>query len=141
MSENLNDPVESLDEATCWELLRTASLGRIAVSFQGEPEIYPINFIAVDGRLLIRTTQGTKLLKLTINEKVALETDSVGQHTAWSVIVKGTARVVESQDEIFEAEQLPLHPLIPTIKYVWVEVTPTEVSGRRFELGPEPERY
>jgi nitroimidazol reductase NimA-like FMN-containing flavoprotein (pyridoxamine 5'-phosphate oxidase superfamily) len=141
MSENLNDPVETLTLETCWELLRGSSLGRIAVSFQGEPEITPINFIAVNDRILLRTAQGTKLLKLTINDKVALETDSVGTHAAWSVVVKGTARVIESQDEIFEADKLPLHPLIPTLKYVWVEITPTEVSGRRFKLAPEPERY
>ncbi|TQO19295.1 nitroimidazol reductase NimA-like FMN-containing flavoprotein (pyridoxamine 5'-phosphate oxidase superfamily) [Rhodoglobus vestalii] len=141
MSEDLNDPVEELELETCWELLRTASFGRIAVSFRGEPEITPVNFIAFDNRLLMRTAQGTKLLKLTINDKVALETDSVGAHTAWSVVVKGTARAIESQDEIYEADKLPLHPLIPTLKYVWVEITPTEVSGRRFTLGPEPERY
>ncbi|GAA1224238.1 pyridoxamine 5'-phosphate oxidase family protein [Rhodoglobus aureus] len=141
MSENLNDPVEELDQETCWELLRTASLGRIAVSFQGEPEIYPVNFIAVDKRLLLRTAQGTKLLKLTINDKVALETDSVGAHSAWSVVVKGTARAIESQNEIDAANALPLHPLIPTLKYVWVEIKPTEITGRRFQLAPEPERY
>ena len=141
MSEYLNDPVEELELETCWELLRTASLGRIAVSFRGDPEITPVNFIAVDNRLLLRTAQGTKLLKLTINDKVALETDSVGSDTAWSIIVKGTARMIESQDEIFEADKLPLRPLIPTLKYVWVEITPTEVSGRRFHLGTEPERY
>ncbi|MGV8851508.1 MAG: pyridoxamine 5'-phosphate oxidase family protein [Rhodoglobus sp.] len=141
MSENLNDPVEELTAETCWELLRTASLGRIAVSFQGEPEIYPVNFVAVNKRLLLRTAQGTKLLKLTINDRVALETDSVGTHVAWSVVVKGTARAIESQTEIDAANELPLHPLIPTLKYVWVEITPTEVSGRRFQLAPEPERY
>ncbi|MBH0010186.1 pyridoxamine 5'-phosphate oxidase family protein [Salinibacterium sp. UTAS2018] len=141
MSENLNDPVEQLTPETCWELLRTATLGRIAVSFQGEPEITPVNFIAVDNRLMLRTAQGTKLLKLTINDRVAFETDYVGPHTAWSVVAKGTARIVESQDEIYDADQLPLTPLIPTLKYVWVEITPTEVSGRRFTLGPEPERY
>ncbi|MGV8912755.1 MAG: pyridoxamine 5'-phosphate oxidase family protein [Rhodoglobus sp.] len=141
MSENLNDPVEELTAETCWELLRTASLGRIAVSFQGEPEIYPVNFVAVNKRLLLRTAQGTKLLKLTINDRVALETDSVGTHVAWSVVVKGTARAIESQTEIDAANELPLRPLIPTLKYVWVEITPTEVTGRRFQLAPEPERY
>jgi nitroimidazol reductase NimA-like FMN-containing flavoprotein (pyridoxamine 5'-phosphate oxidase superfamily) len=141
MSENLNDPVEALDQETCWELLRSASLGRIAVSFQGEPEIYPVNFVAVDKRLLLRTAQGTKLVKLTINDKVALETDSVGAHSAWSVVVKGTARAIESQNEIDAANALPLHPLIPTLKYVWVEIKPTEITGRRFQLAPEPERY
>ncbi|MEL0627362.1 pyridoxamine 5'-phosphate oxidase family protein [Salinibacterium amurskyense] len=141
MSENLNDPVEELTPETCWELLRTATLGRIAVSFQGEPEITPVNFIAVKNRLLLRTAQGTKLLKLTINDRVAFETDYVGPHTAWSVVAKGTARIIESQDEIYEADQLPLTPLIPTLKYVWVEIKPTEVTGRRFTLGPEPERF
>lgn len=141
MSENLNDPVEELTPETCWELLRTATLGRIAVSFQGEPEITPVNFIAVNDRLMLRTAQGTKLLKLTINDRVAFETDYVGPHSAWSVVAKGTARIIESQDEIYEADQLPLTPLIPTLKYVWVEIMPTEVTGRRFTLGPEPERY
>lgn len=141
MSENLNNPVEELEQETCWELLRTASFGRIAVSFQGEPEIYPVNFIAVDKRLLLRTAQGTKLLELTINDKVALETDSVGTHVAWSVVVRGTARAIESQNEIDAANELPLHPLIPTLKYVWVEITPAEITGRRFQLTPEPERY
>jgi hypothetical protein len=43
--------------------------------------------------------------------------------------------------EIEEANELPLRPLVPTLKYIYVEVTPTEVTGRRFHLGPEPERY
>jgi nitroimidazol reductase NimA-like FMN-containing flavoprotein (pyridoxamine 5'-phosphate oxidase superfamily) len=141
MSENLNGPVDVLALETCWELLRSANFGRIAVSFQGEPEISPVNFIAVDKKLLLRTAQGTKLLKLAINDKVALETDVVGAHVAWSVVVKGTARIIESQHEIDAANELPLRPLIPTLKYVWVEITPTEVSGRRFRLEPEPKRY
>lgn len=141
MSQYENDPVEVLGLEACWELLRSSSLGRIAVSFRGEPEIFPINFIAVDERLLLRTSQGTKLVELTINDKVALETDSVGGGIAWSVVVKGTARILELQSEIQAADELPLHPLIPTLKYVWVEITPTQITGRRFRLQPEPERY
>ncbi len=141
MSQYENDPVEVLTEEDCWELLRSSSLGRIAVAFRGVPEIYPINFIAVDERLLLRTAPGTKLLELTINDKVAFETDSVGGDTAWSVVVNGTARVLELQSEIQAANELPLHPLIPTLKYVWVEIHPVRISGRRFRLEPEPERY
>ncbi|MCO4264222.1 pyridoxamine 5'-phosphate oxidase family protein, partial [Pseudarthrobacter sp. MDT3-26] len=32
-------------------------------------------------------------------------------------------------------------PWIPTRKYTYVEITPTRISGRHFELGDEPERY
>jgi uncharacterized protein len=91
--------------------------------------------------LLIRTNPGTKLAELTINDKVAFEADRVGSDEAWSVVVKGTARVIESQTEIDEADRLPLKPWTPTRKYTYVEITPTEIHGRHFELGPEPERY
>ncbi|HYI32358.1 MAG TPA: pyridoxamine 5'-phosphate oxidase family protein [Glaciibacter sp.] len=135
------DPVENLGDEDCWQLLRSSSLGRLAVSVGGEPDIYPVNFVASDERLLFRTAEGTKLLELTVNHRVAFETDGVGRDEAWSVVVKGTARALEKRSEIDAADQLPLRPLIPTLKYVYVEITPTRVTGRRFPLGPEPERY
>jgi len=134
-------PISSLNEQDCWELLLTSSLGRIAVSVAGEPEIFPVNFVAADDRLLFRTSEGTKLVGLTINSRVAFEADGVGRDDAWSVVVKGTARVLEKQSEVDAADKLSLRPLIPTLKYVYVEITPSETTGRRFLLGPEPERY
>jgi nitroimidazol reductase NimA-like FMN-containing flavoprotein (pyridoxamine 5'-phosphate oxidase superfamily) len=135
-----NSDVEVLSEEECWDLLLSSSLGRLAVSVGGEPDIYPVNFVATDKRLVFRTAQGTKLLELTVNSLVAFEIDGVGTDHAWSVVVKGTARILERQSEIDEADQLPLRPLIPTLKYIYVEVTPQHVSGRRFPIGPEPDR-
>lgn len=132
---------ERLGEDECWDALLSSSLGRLAVSVGGKPDIFPVNFVAADRRLLFRSAQGTKLLELTVNGEVAFETDGVGRDEAWSVVVKGTARILEKQSEIQAAEQLPLHPLIPTLKYVYVEITPQSVTGRRFPLAPEPERY
>lgn len=135
------NPVEILGEDDCWQLLQSASLGRLALSVGGTPDIYPVNFVSSDNRLLFRTTEGTKLLELTVNHNVAFESDGVGREQAWSVVVKGTARILDTRAEIDAAEQLPLHPLAPTLKYTWVEIVPRSVSGRRFELGPEPERF
>jgi len=134
-------PIELLDEDACWELLLSSSLGRLAMSVGGEPDIYPVNFVAADRRLYFRTAEGSKLLELTVNNRIAFETDGVGREQAWSVVVKGTARILEKRAEIDAAEELPLHPLIPTLKYIFVEITPREFSGRRFPLGPEPERF
>ena len=134
-------PVRHLSEDECWELLISSSFGRLAMSIAGEPDIYPVNFIASDRRLLFRTAEGTKLLELTVNDKVAFETDGIGRDEAWSVVVRGQARVLDTQADIEAADQLPLRPLIPTLKYIYVEITPIVVTGRRFELGPEPERY
>ncbi len=71
------------------------------------------------------------------------EADNVDEAggTAWSVIVKGNARALKSNEEIREADQLPLKPWLPTLKYNYVEVTPSDISGRKFQLGDEPERY
>jgi len=55
--------------------------------------------------------------------------------------VKGTASILDKQADIDAADQLPLRPLIPTLKYIYVEITPTDMQGRRFQLGPEPDRY
>ena len=134
-------PVHVLDEEECWDLLISSSFGRLALSIAGEPDIYPVNFVAADRRLVFRTAEGTKLLELTVNNKVAFETDGIGRDEAWSVVARGRARVLEHQADIDAADQLPLRPLIPTLKYIYVEIVPETVSGRRFTLGPEPERY
>jgi nitroimidazol reductase NimA-like FMN-containing flavoprotein (pyridoxamine 5'-phosphate oxidase superfamily) len=141
MDNNDLDPVRTLSEDECWELLLSSSFGRLAASVADDIEIFPLNFVAADKRLLFRTAEGTKLLALTVNNKVALETDDIGRADAWSVVVKGIARILDTQAEIDAANALPLRPLVPTLKYIWVEITPTELSGRRFALAPEPERY
>ena len=140
---NIDDtnPVEILSEDDCWELLLSANLGRLAVSVGGIPDIYPVNFVASDKRLLFRTTEGTKLLELTVNNNVAFESDGVGREQAWSVVAKGMARIRDTRAEIDAAEELPLRPLVPTLKYTWVEITPRSLSGRRFTIGPEPDRF
>ncbi|MFT2817782.1 pyridoxamine 5'-phosphate oxidase family protein [Leifsonia sp. A12D58] len=134
-------PVEVLSEDACWEALLSTSLGRLGVSVGGEPDIFPINFVTADRKVYFRSAEGTKLLALVVNQKVALEADGVGNDQAWSVVIKGTARIIEKQPEIDSINELPLTPLIPTLKYIFVEIDPTEITGRRFNLGPEPERY
>ncbi|WP_104169225.1 MULTISPECIES: pyridoxamine 5'-phosphate oxidase family protein [unclassified Cryobacterium] len=134
-------PVQNLSEDDCWDLLISSSFGRLAMSISGEPDIYPVNFVSADRQLVFRTAEGTKLLELTVNNRVAFEIDGIGRSEAWSVVVRGEARVLDKQAEIEAADQLPLRPLIPTLKYIYVEITPTRITGRRFQLGPEPDRY
>lgn len=131
-------PVQILSEDECWNALLSASLGRLAVAVGGIPDIFPVNFVAADRRLLFRTASGTKLIELTVNSRVAFETDGVGRDDAWSVVVHGTARALDTQREIDDASALPLHPLIPMVKPVFVEIVPESITGRRFTLGPEP---
>lgn len=133
--------VVELSEDENWHLLRQNSLARLALSAAGEIDVFPVNYYADDGTLLLRTAPGTKLLELTVNSRVAVEIDGFTDEDAWSVVVKGTARQLERQAEIDEADETPLTPWIPTLKNIYVRITPTTITGRRFERAPEPERY
>jgi hypothetical protein len=55
------------------------------------------------------------------------------------VILRGTARMLNSADEIHEAEQAGLIPWVATEKLRFVRVTPSEISARHFRFGPEPQ--
>ncbi len=113
---NPNDPVTTLDDLGMWSLLASTALGRLGVSAGGE------------------------LVELTARTNVVFEIDGYTEHDAWSLVVKGTAARLDRQLDIDRADTLALSPWIPMFKYVYVRVTPTSLSGRRFRRGPEPDR-
>lgn len=123
----------------CWDFLRVEEFGRLAFHLSDEVHIVPVNY-AVDHdpesdrrSLLFRTAEGSKLLGIVMNADVAFEIDHYDDTHARSVIIRGRARKLE-EDEEHRAENLPLRPWVDTHKYNVVEIEPTEVSGRRFEL-------
>lgn len=137
-----------LNDEESFDRLATTSLGRVVVSRSDDMDLFPLNYVAADGKIYFRTAEGTKLFTVAqINSRVLFEADNVDTDAdgnpaqAWSVVVKGNARVLTSPDEVNAADRLPLKPWLPTLKYNYVEVTPSEISGREFELGEEPERY
>lgn len=136
-----DDPILVLDEEQCWKLLENTQHGRLVLNAAGETDIFPINYRAHDGVLLLRTAPGTKLAELTINKNVVFETDGITSDEAWSVVVKGVARVLEQSSEIAAAEALNLKTWIPTMKDFYVEISPSGISGRHFNLGEQPERF
>ena len=136
-----NDPILVLDEEQSWKLLENTQHGRIVLTAAGETDMFPINYCAHDGVLLLRTAPGTKLAELTINENVLFEADGITSEEAWSVVVKGTARVLTLSQEIAAAEALNLKTWVPTFKDFYVEITPSRISGRHFNFGEQPERF
>lgn len=125
-------PVEELTDDSCWELLRLESFGRLAVSSNNRPQIFPLDYFAGDGDILFRTSAGTKLRSLIDNEVVAFEIDRRSSAESWSVVLNGTARVLADEDEIAWADRAPLPNWIPVAPYVFVTIAATSVHGRRF---------
>lgn len=136
-----DEPVLELTDEQSWKLLGKTQHGRLVLTAAGETDIFPINYLAHDNRLLMRSAPGTKLAEVTINENVVFETDGIGSEEAWSVVVKGTARVLQSGEEIAAAEKLGLKTWVPTLKDFYIEIKPTVITGRHFILGQQPERF
>ena len=135
-----NQPILLLDEDQTWRLLDNAKHGRLALTAGGTLDIFPVNFSTADRRVFLRTGPGTKLAELAVNPKVALETDGILSDEAWSVVLHGEARILETESEIAAARASGVAPWIPTLKDMWVEIVPTSTTGRHFVLGSQPEQ-
>lgn len=141
MFDHPNDePVLVLSEDQCWQLLQGARHGRLVAVVGTRPDIFPVNMAAQDKTLVFRTAPGTKLAEVAINEEVLFEADGILSDQAWSVVVRGTAHMLQTEAEVARAEELDLKPWVPTLKDFYVRIEPTEISGRHFRFGPHPER-
>ena len=134
------EPVTILSATQSWDLLASTGLGRLVTSVGGQPEIFPVNFVVQRRTVLFRTAEGTKLVSTAINNRVLFEADDHDAGEGWSVIVKGTARMLRTDVEIEEAERSHLVPWTATLKLHWVRVLPESITGRRLRFGPEPLR-
>lgn len=125
-----------LEERECWRMLGEADVGRLAVSIAEHPDIFPINHVVDGATIVFRTLEGTKLAGAVLGRAVAFEVDGYDAWSgdAWSVVVKGRATDIRDLDGIDKAERLPLFPWWTLPDPVWVRITPTAVTGRRFHV-------
>ncbi len=134
------DPISIMSETDCWNAMSQVSLGRIVTSVSGQPEIFPVNFAVQNRTILFRTADGTKLISTAINKNVLFEVDDHTVAEGWSVIVKGAARSVRTDEDIAEAQRAQLLPWTTTDKPHFVRIKPLSVTGRRFVFGAAPHR-
>jgi uncharacterized protein len=124
--------LEILDEATCWELVRSEPVGRVIGSVAGRLEVWPVNFAVSDGSVFVRTADDSRLSKVAGSE-IVFEVDSMSKQfrAGWSVMARG--RLVELVDpfEVGQAELLQLQAWSVAGKPVWLRLTPDVIDGRR----------
>lgn len=129
--------VEDLSESDCWALLRTTSVGRLAVWVEDHPDLFPINYAVDHGTVVFRSDPGTKVSAALAESLVAFETDGydVATAQAWSVVVKGRAEAINSPQDLLDTIDLPLFPWQAGAKGRFVRIVPTTTSGRRFQIA------
>ena len=121
----------------CLALLRTADIGRLAVSRPAHPDVFPVNFVVDHGAVVFRTAVGTKLDALIHDDHVTFEADGydAASGDAWSVVIKGRAAEVGGVHDKVDAADLPLFPWHTAPKPRVVRILPVEMTGRRFHAA------
>ena len=97
MNAEIVPAVTVLTPPECWQELRRAEVGRLAVSIAGHPDIFPINFVVDHASVVFRSAEGTKLAAAVLGRGVAFEVDGYepGLGEAWSVVGEGQGREIE----------------------------------------------
>ncbi|GAA2073882.1 pyridoxamine 5'-phosphate oxidase family protein [Microbacterium hatanonis] len=125
--------VESLSVDDCWHLLERADFGRIAIDgVDGVPDLFPLNYLAADGHIFMRSAPGAKLRGIANNPDVAFEVDGDHDGLRWSVVVRGIAERMSVDFDIEESGVLSLVSANPTDKQNFLRLTPRTVNGRTF---------
>jgi nitroimidazol reductase NimA-like FMN-containing flavoprotein (pyridoxamine 5'-phosphate oxidase superfamily) len=127
--------LEQLSRPACLALLAECEVGRIGVLVDGAPEIYPVNFVLDRERILFRTAGGGKLRGIDRNPAVCFEVDGIDRdrQTGWSVLVKGSAKVVSDAPTARQLAESRLRYWAPGQKASWICVEPREITGRRIK--------
>ncbi len=130
-------PIRPLDPAECWEQLATFPVGRLIVVFDGQPDVFPVNFV-IDGEgLVVRTDVGMKFFAAEQRSPAAFEVDRWDASTGVTVIAHGTLRVLDDPAEHAHAESLDLRPWLDTDKAHFIRLDVTELTGRHFTLNED----
>jgi Pyridoxamine 5'-phosphate oxidase len=118
-----------IPEPECWELLASASVGRIALSIRALPAIFPVQYHLNERNLMVCLGHH-ELPERALNAVVAFAADAIdpASRSGWSVQVQGQASV-------------PRQPMAgdfcgqPTAGQV-VQIQPGTISGQRVHLCP-----
>ena len=121
----------------CKRLLAVAAkeggIGRLGIATDRAPIVIPVNFTLHDGRVLTRVGPGY-FSQAAAGHLVAFECDEVDSEngTAWSVLLRGLATVIESPTEVELA--VAARPLVPEPANMVMVIRPDILTGRRFEI-------
>lgn len=122
-----------LPAAECLRRLKTAPLGRLAFVEQGEQVILPVNHSMDGDSVVFRTAPGSKLNAADNELPVAFEIDGYdeGRRSGWSVVVRGTATIVDDQEDVRRLNSLGVEPWADlTERKNWVRIRTSSLTGR-----------
>ena len=129
--------IRELTRAECFELLAVEQLGRVAVTDDRGPVVFPVNFVLDRHTVVFRTGPGTKLHAASQGRRVCFEADGTdaATRTGWSVLVRGEITEVTDPAELARLRELPLRVWAPGGRDHYVRILPAVLTGRRITAG------
>ncbi|GII56660.1 hypothetical protein Pth03_50490 [Planotetraspora thailandica] len=131
--------LEKLDDEECMRLITPGGVGRVAFGCCTGVMILPVNYMIVEGNLLIRTALGGPMdedLRSGVegaDVMIAFEVDHIDDaaHEGWSVLVRGGARHVSSDRDRASAAASGLESWAGGERDLFIRILPVEITGRR----------
>jgi nitroimidazol reductase NimA-like FMN-containing flavoprotein (pyridoxamine 5'-phosphate oxidase superfamily) len=123
--------LEPLTPAQCRSHLEAGGVGRVIVCASRGPVALPVNYWFSEGEVLFNTTLNTAR-ELESQGTVGFEIDRIDDvfSEGWSVIVTGSARLVDNPDELVEHATRGIKPWAGGARGAVVAITADEVTGR-----------
>lgn len=130
--------MRALGRERCLELLASVPVGRVVFTMRALPAIRPVNHLVDGDAVIIRSNLGSGLSTTTLEGGalvVAYEADTIdfGARAGWTVVVTGTARLVNDPVRLARYEQL-LHPWVGESMDCVISIDCELVTG--YELVP-----
>jgi len=124
------DGTEDIPRHECWDLLRTVSVGRLALSVGALPAILPVQYYVDDDELAACLGHFTVPLAALEGAVVAFAADSFvpSDRPGWSVQVQGTTSLPKPLS-------VPVGCGQPTAGQI-IRIAPVHVTGHRMHLCP-----
>ncbi|WP_336053966.1 helix-turn-helix domain-containing protein [Streptomyces sp. CA2R101] len=126
----------ALSPAECRARLSTHGVGRVAVTVDDAPAVFPVNY-TVAGELIAYRTAPEAGPAAAAGHEVALEVDHLDDafSQGWSVLVVGRAHVVtDSHESRRLEEQAHTAPWVGDGRHEWIAIHPTRITGRRIRV-------
>lgn len=118
-----------LDEAECYLLLRSRTLGRVGVHLADQLAVLPVYYAVMDRDVVFRASPGAKLNAAVLATRVVFEVDNASP--GWSVLVRGHAHEIRDHDEVVHAQALLGHDWPAGERHHYVRIIGEQITGRR----------
>lgn len=130
--------ISTIDEAECWQLVDTTTVGRLAFATDDGIVILPVNFFVHEERIYVRTEPGSSIAALAEGrDDVAFEVDYHDgmNQSGWNVLMKATAAAADTAAaEKALASTGRLGPWPPGNRSLVIALTPRSIGGRRVAM-------